>query len=160
MTVERARTFLCCALVALAAWGGWLSPSAMAEGARTEITAPEAYDQASKNKRLLIDVRSPGEWRQTGVPKNAHAITIHRQGGLDAFLTDVERLTGCDKSKPIALICASGVRSARAMAYLRSRGYTNVRNVTEGMIGHGPFGDAEKRGWLKRGLPTQPCGRC
>ena len=62
---------------------------------------------------------------------------------------------GGDKSKPVALICASGTRSNRAHRFLESQGFTNLYDVREGMMGRG-----DAPGWLKRGLPTQPCTSC
>lgn len=123
------------------------------------MSAPQAHTEARSGKRLLIDVRSPREWQQTGVAQHAHTISIHRDGGLTTFLAAVNRLTKGQKDAPIALICASGVRSNRAMRYLRQNGYTNVRNVSEGMMGHGLF-SSDKPGWLKRRLPIRPCTSC
>jgi rhodanese-related sulfurtransferase len=58
------------------------------------------------------------------------------------------KILGGDKSKPVALICAQGVRSSRLSRTLRKGGYTNIIDVPEGMTGSyaGP-------GWIERGLP-------
>jgi rhodanese-related sulfurtransferase len=116
-----------------------------------DLTAPEAWAQAKAGKLILIDVRSPGEWRQTGIPKGAKAITIHDPGGMTAFVAKVKAAVGDDRSVRIGLICAAGIRSHRAQAMLRLAGFTNVDNVREGMMGR----SADTPGWLRRSLPTQ-----
>jgi rhodanese-related sulfurtransferase len=62
---------------------------------------------------------------------------------------------GAGRERPIALICARGNRSTLASAALAEAGYSEIYNVREGMLGS-PDGP----GWLARGLPTDPCGRC
>lgn len=114
------------------------------------LTAKQAYDKAQAGEVLLVDVRSPGEWQQTGVPAGGVAETIHGDGGLPAFTAALlARLDG-DKSRPVALICARGNRSAYTRAYLEEAGFTDVRDVSEGMMGgkHGP-------GWHRQGLPVE-----
>jgi rhodanese-related sulfurtransferase len=102
---------------------------------------------------IIIDVRSPREWRQTGVPSGARTVTIHNRNGIKAFIAQMAKAVGGDKSKPIALICAAGARSARALKILTAAGFTKIQNVSEGMLGRPDAGP----GWLKRGLPvTQP----
>ena len=110
------------------------------------IDAPSAHEQAVAGEVLLIDIRRPGEWRQTGVATSAVAITMHDR----SFLANLEDAVGGDKSRPIALICAQGVRSAFVARELAKYGYTNVVEVSEGMLGsrNGP-------GWLRRGLPVR-----
>ena len=129
-----------CIAFALAA-----APLAQAE----ELSAPDAYSRASAGEITLIDVRSPSEWRQTGLPAHGEAVTIHDPEGLPAFVRKIAGLLGNDPSRPVALICASGVRSSYAEKLLEHAGFTAVYNVTEGMLG-GRAGP----GWLKRALPT------
>ena len=104
----------------------------------------------------IIDVRSPREWRQTGIPKGAMTVTIHNPNGTKAFIQAVEKAVGGDRSRPVALICAAGVRSARAVRILSAAGFKNLQNISEGMMGHPKAGP----GWLNRGLPTNPCPEC
>ena len=63
------------------------------------------------------------------------------------------KAVGGDKTRPIALNCAAGVRSARAARILAAYGFKNIQNVSEGMLGRPDAGP----GWLKRGLPVSPC---
>ena len=117
------------------------------------ISAPDARAAALAGSVIIIDVRSPREWRQTGVPSGARTVTIHNRNGIKAFIAQMAKAVGGDKSKPIALICAAGARSARALKILTAAGFTKIQNVSEGMLGRLDVGP----GWLKRGLPvTQP----
>ena len=109
----------------------------------------EVQKRASIGTLLLIDVRSPGEWKDTGLAKGAVPISIHREDGLKGFVSEVRARTNGNQLRQIALICASGVRSARAAKALEKAGYTSLFNVREGMRGNLKDGP----GWLKRSLP-------
>ena len=103
----------------------------------------------------LIDVRSPAEWRQTGIAEGGKPVTIHNPGGAEEFARAVLAAVGGDRNRPIALICASGNRSTRASGLLAASGFTAIFNVGEGMLGRG-----DQPGWIARGLPVEPCVRC
>jgi len=98
------------------------------------------------NELVLLDIRSPQEWQQTGIATTAHPVSMHQKG----FLQKLNKLIGGDKSKKIALICATGSRSAYIQKELRKRGYINAISVAEGMMG-GPNG----KGWIPRGMPVK-----
>jgi rhodanese-related sulfurtransferase len=96
------------------------------------------------------------EWRETGIPRGALAISIHDSLGKDGFLEKVRAAIGEKPGRPVATICAAGVRSDRTQTWLREAGYAPVLNVREGMLGRWrPFEPAQP-GWLERGLPTEP----
>ena len=107
-------------------------------------SAPIAFDLLKRQVVKLIDIRRPSEWRQTGVGRGAHKISMHQSG----FLARLDALVSGDRSQPIALICARGQRSRYMKAQLNQLGFTNVTDVSEGMLGS-PSGP----GWLKRKLP-------
>lgn len=119
------------------------------------MTPGEANFRTEAGELMLIDVRSPQEWRETGVPRGARRVTIHDPGGLKGFVDAIAAAVDGDLKKPIALICARGNRSTIAQRVLREAGFTRVFNVREGFIG-GPYGP----GWVKRGLPVEACPRC
>jgi len=108
------------------------------------MRASEAHELAMRGDIILIDVRTPAEWEETGIGASARAISMR----LPGFFTKIEKIVKGDKSRAIALICARGQRSSRMQAMLIKRGYTNIIDVAEGMLGStaGP-------GWLKLGLP-------
>ena len=109
------------------------------------LTATEAFAKAATGKITLIDIRTPEEWAETGSGAGAKRLDMRR----DDFNVALDKLLGGSKSKPIALICARGVRSSRLSRVLREAGYTNIIDVPEGMLGSyaGP-------GWLAQGLPV------
>ncbi len=119
------------------------------------IAADAAAERAAAGEILVIDVRSPGEWRQTGVAKGARRVTIHDPGGLAGFVEAVKAAVAGDLTRPIAVICAIGNRSTLAQRLLAKAGFTRVLNIKEGMLG-GPNGP----GWLPRGLPVERCTAC
>lgn len=103
------------------------------------IAAPEAASLAAVHSVLLVDVRTPTEWAQTGIPADAQTVSW----GQPDFAERILKVAQGDKHAPVVLICRSGSRSARALAFLRERGFTEVRHVPDGM-----------NGWLARGLPV------
>ncbi|MHA1537358.1 MAG: rhodanese-like domain-containing protein [Alphaproteobacteria bacterium] len=119
------------------------------------MSAAQAHADVMAGKLVLIDIRSPREWRQSGVPQGAKLVTIHHPRGAQGFLEGILKAAGGDKSRPIALICAVGNRSARGKRFLEARGFTNVHDVSEGMFGRGG-----QPGWMARKLPTKKCPVC
>lgn len=109
-----------------------------------DLTPPEAHALAISGQITLVDVRRPDEWAQTGSGEGANRLDLRR----DDFIPEVLKLVGGDTSKPVAVICARGVRSNRMSRALINAGFTNVIDVPEGMLGSnaGP-------GWIARGLP-------
>ena len=119
------------------------------------ISAADAFARAQAGELILIDVRSPYEWRQTGIPAGARRATVHNPRGLTGFFKEVVAIVGDAKDKSIALICARGWRSAAAASYLHKKGFTRVYDVSEGMLGRD-----DDPGWLERKLPVEPCDKC
>ena len=66
------------------------------------------------------------------------------------FLQKLDAAVAGDKTRPVALICAGGVRSALVARALANYGFSRVYDVSEGMEGSraGP-------GWLARKLPLK-----
>jgi rhodanese-related sulfurtransferase len=129
---------------------------AKAASAPEILTAPEALRKVAAGELILIDVRSEKEWRETGIPKGALAISIHDPRGKTGFLEKVRAAIGGTSDKPVATICAAGVRSDRTQIWLLEAGYQPVMNVREGMLGRWRPLEPAQPGWLKRGLPTEP----
>jgi rhodanese-related sulfurtransferase len=130
-----------------------LSPGAKA--AEDLLPADRALEMAREGKITLIDVRTPQEWRESGIPEGAGRVNIQAARSAEDFATAVAAVVGGDRTKPVAVICRSGNRSAMARQALLSAGFTQVYDIGEGMSG-GPRGP----GWLRRGLPVAPCPTC
>ena len=123
-------------------------PTAAAE--TLTLSAPEAHRMAAAGEIVLVDIRTPQEWKQTGVPAGARRISMQHPEGAEGFLAEVLKAVDGNRNAPIALICRTGNRTTHAQRFLIEQGFTRVYNVTEGMAGSqaGP-------GWLKRGLPVE-----
>ncbi|MDP1525065.1 MAG: rhodanese-like domain-containing protein [Rhodocyclaceae bacterium] len=120
-----------------------------------DINAAEAHEAVKNGKLTLIDIRTPPEWKQTGVAPGAALINMIHPQGAAGFLNEVQAKVGGDKTAPIALICRTGNRTTQVQRFLQGQGFTQVYNVKEGMAGSraGP-------GWLARKLPTESCMAC
>ena len=119
------------------------------------IGAVEAADRQQAGTLVLVDIRTPQEWRATGIPAGARRSDWWQDGGRRRFLRDIMAFTDGDRARPIAVICARGGRSSQAFRLLREQGFTEVYDVDEGMLGSraGP-------GWLARKLAVTPCPAC
>ncbi|HEC1792425.1 TPA: rhodanese-like domain-containing protein [Campylobacter lari] len=79
----------------------------------------------------VIDVRKPSEWVQTGTIKSAIKISFYNEDGSlnENFVEEIKKISS---NKPIAIVCRSGLRSAKASALLNQNGI-EVTNLKGGM---------------------------
>ncbi len=92
----------------------------------------------------LVDIRRPEEWRQTGVIKGSHKITLFDSNGrvMPDFQEKFEAIT--DPDEPVALICRTGNRTAVASKMLSQQlGYKKIYNVERGITD-----------WIRKGNPV------
>lgn len=76
------------------------------------------YADLVKNGAVILDVRSPGEYKQG-----------HIKGSINAPLNELSKhITKIKKDKIVITCCASGMRSASAKSILKSNGYATVYN--------------------------------
>jgi len=111
------------------------------------ISAQEAYDRLTAGKLILIDIRTPEEWVETGVAPGAWLLDMRAREFGSWIAATVEFNPGHE----VAMICRTGNRTGRVMQWLRGNDFDGVMDVSEGMIGgrHG-------RGWIPSGLPVVP----
>jgi len=152
----RRRPFLAAAGLAVLAVAGGAGVWRALAGDAPALSADAAAAQARAGQIAILDVRSPAEWRETGVPQEAKAVTIHDPRGMAGFVAAAKRAVGGDLTRPVATICHSGQRSTVAADALAAAGFTRVYNIREGMAGNAVDG----AGWLARGLPVESCERC
>ncbi len=114
-------------------------------GTATEAPAPTETPAANEGlpdrdpalaKRLveeegavLLDVRTPEEHAEghlEGSVNISHEKLVEQEAEA---LSEIETLTGGDKSKAIVVYCRSGGRAGKAKAALEAAGYTRVTNV-------------------------------
>lgn len=136
-------------LVFLAAAAAWGMAQAAEEGV---ISAVQAQEMTAAGKAILIDIRRPEEWRETGIPAGARRADASQKDGPAGFLHDVLEITADKRDVTLVLICRTGNRTARARAFLLSKGFAEVYHVKEGVAG-----SEAGAGWFKRGLPVEPC---
>lgn len=102
---------------------------------------PAAFEAViQKGNVQLLDVRTAGEF-QSGHLKNALQADWNNR---EQFIDRVKYL---DKSKPLLVYCASGMRSAAAAQYLLGNGFTNVQNLKGGLTA-----------WKLEGKPVEAVG--
>jgi len=120
-----------------------LSPAAaMAE--QSTISAAEANDAVQAGSMILIDVRRPEEWMQTGVAEGAWLLDMTDENFGAYLMAVLDR----NPEHDVAIICRTGNRTGYLMEQLRKNGIDRVLDVSEGMAG-GPNG----MGWIPAGLP-------
>ena len=127
------------ALTALAATAAQAEPS--------RLSADAAHTAHQAGELLIVDVRTPQEWRQSGIPEGAVALNMQQKDFVQRLASVMESNPG----KRLAFICATGARSGFVATRLNEMGLEGVAEISEGMHGSkaGP-------GWLARGLPIQP----
>ncbi|MFZ1686252.1 MAG: rhodanese-like domain-containing protein [Flavobacteriales bacterium] len=106
-----------------------------AQQAPAGFTPQQFAAATNKADYLLLDVRTPEEWK-TGHLKDA----VHIDWYADDF---TERVTKLDKLKPVLVYCASGGRSAEAQDAMRDLGFKQVVNLKGGITA-----------WRNAGLPV------
>ena len=115
---NKIRLLLVALLVAMLAGCGQ-SPA----GAGVDISVDEALRLWQNKEAIIIDVRTPGEYRDEHIP-----------GVVNIPLDELEKRIGeIPKDKKVVLICRTGSRSAQGTRLLRSKGFNNVYNSTGGM---------------------------
>ena len=107
------------------------------------MSPTDALKQVEAGEMILLDIRTPQEWKQTGIASVAIPLTMHSKEFLAGFKKVVENNPG----KKIGIICATGGRTQWLQAELAKRGLAPVIDVSEGMMGNkkGP-------GWIARGM--------
>ena len=118
-----------------------VAPHQVAEAARpaTSADALTAHELKAELDRgevvTVIDVREPQEYQINRIP-----------GSVLIPLGDLpKRYVELDPNANLVTQCKSGMRSAKAQEFLRSKGFTKVRNLTGGVLG-----------WIDQVDPSQP----
>ena len=95
----------------------------------------------------VVDIRTPGEWKSTGVIAGSRLLTFFDEnGGSDTARWLASAKGFATPGQPVILICRSGGRTRAATQFLSQQaGYATVYNVKQGM-----------NGWLAEQRPVVP----
>jgi molybdopterin/thiamine biosynthesis adenylyltransferase/rhodanese-related sulfurtransferase len=89
----------------------------------TEIDTAGAADRIAAGA-LVLDVREPDEYDQGALPEAVHIPRGHLEAQVEGRLLD--------KTAPVVIYCAGGVRSAFAAKTMQELGYSDVFSVAGG----------------------------
>lgn len=92
-------------------------------------TAQPSAQQLQEAPVLLVDIRQPHEWVETGVLPNALLLTFNDP---DSFLRELR--PHLEPGQPVALICRTGNRTARAAQLVAGELSVPVVDVAGGMF--------------------------
>ncbi len=119
------------AMIGLDSVAGFFNPSAVAEWSRSgelatipQISVSEVAERMETDDVKVIDVRGLSEWESGHIPGAPNIPVGHLPSRLDEV----------SSTSPVVVQCQSGARSSIAASVLHSRGYTNVINLTGGIV--------------------------
>jgi rhodanese-related sulfurtransferase len=146
MKVSRRGFLVCSSLLMASSFTYFKNTQSQLASAPNIMTPAEVYTALSAGELVLIDIRRPDEWQETGIASGAVPIDVRREDFVQA-VADIRDRT----SLPVAVICARGVRSWRTTTALTEAGFTQIFDVPEGMLGSraGP-------GWIASNYPIIP----
>src|SRR5437763_601107 len=97
---------------------------AVAKANVREVDTATADEMRKAPNAVLLDVREPDEYEQGAIPGSLHLARGNLESGIESRILD--------KSVPVIIHCASGVRSVFAAETLGELGYTDVVSVAGG----------------------------
>jgi len=89
------------------------------------------------SKMPIVDIRTIGEWKYTGILKGSIPIEFFNEQGqynIPAFLAQLNAKV--DTTKPFALICRTGSRTKMVAQFLSDTYNYKVTNITGGIRIH------------------------
>ena len=107
------------------------------EGTQIVLVSPKDFSKLlSSEKGILLDVRTPGEWKKGHIKDALH---------LDIFRDDFEiELTKLDTNITVYVYCAAGGRSSEAAEMMLKKGFSKVVDMDGGLMR-----------WKNEGLPIE-----
>lgn len=100
--------------------------------AQQVYAAQPSAQQLETTPALLVDIRRPEEWVQTGVLPNAVLLTYEHFNSPEEFIAALA--PHMQPGQPVALICRTGNRTSRAARALAERMDVPVIDVMGGMF--------------------------
>lgn len=133
--------------IAVAFGAATLIPGMVAAADDANVSDTDAFERQQTNAMIIVDVRTPPEWQQTGIATGA--LTVDMQD--PDFVKKMVQLREANPDKAIGFICASSNRSGQVQKALVQAGFDKVYSVYGGMTGNG-----QAPGWIADGLPVTP----
>lgn len=99
------------------------------------VTNEEASQQMIESKIPIVDIRTPQEWKETGLLKGSIPIMLFDEKGnydLKLFLDDLNKAV--DTKKPFAIICRTGSRTRILAQFLSQKLNYDVINIKSGIV--------------------------
>ncbi len=109
--------------------GLYLATILMLAGCNSELASVEPKQAAAmfaEKKAIILDVREPHEWQEQHIAGAIHIPLAQ----VEARLSELSQY----KDSPVIVQCRSGKRSAKAASTLQAAGFTQVYNLTGGII--------------------------
>ncbi len=88
-----------------------------------------------EKKVPIVDIRTPGEWKETGLVKGSIPIQFFNEQGqydIPAFLKELNEKV--DTSKEFALICRTGSRTQMVGMFLSDKLNYKVIDIKDGIV--------------------------
>ncbi len=111
-----------------------------------EVINEPASKELMEKKIPVIDIRTPGEWKETGLLKGSIPIVFFDANGgynVERFMKELN--ARIDTKKPYALICLTGTRTSMLAPYLSETYGHTVYNLEGGIVNA-----------YRSGLPIEP----
>lgn len=100
-----------------------------------ELTQVWATPQFAEKNIKIIDIRTPAEWKETGIVKGSYTIMFFDEKGnfnVETFLKQLDMAV--KKDEPFALICRVGSRTGMVSEFLSERLGYKVTNLKGGIM--------------------------
>jgi len=99
------------------------------------VTNEEASQQLINSNIPIVDIRTPGEWKETGLLKGSIPIMLFDEKGNYDLRDFLEKLNNAvDTKKPFAIICRTGSRTSVLAPFLSQKLNYNVINIKSGIV--------------------------
>ena len=101
-----------------------------------EVSVSELEGMMKQNVQI-IDIRTPGEWKETGVIKGSHKIMFFDDRGkydIDKWMAEFNKHVK-DTNQPFVLVCRTASRTKMVGKFLDGQmGYKHVNDLKGGIM--------------------------
>jgi rhodanese-related sulfurtransferase len=107
------------------------------------VSAEELQNMQQHEHALVVDIRTPEEWKTGVIPESKKLESFHADGHFDSakWLDDLQKLKS-QPDQPVILVCRSGNRSNKVGQFLVEQGMPKVYHLKQGI-----------QSWVQSGYP-------